>query len=117
MKKTERFKKNPVRSMATGLAVAALSVATVATVAPVANASGTSNKTNGCYSTWGSTGFVGHCNPVTVSGQFQNRGECDWQSDFGTGWYKWSKGSYIDRFGTGECTFKVLSSWILYSNG
>ncbi|MFJ8957724.1 hypothetical protein ACIRO1_47330 [Streptomyces sp. NPDC102381] len=105
------------RNVAAGLSVAALSLGAIATIAPSAAASGTSAKTNGCYSTWGSTGFVGHCNPVTVSGDFKNWGVCNYEADFGNGWWYWGKGAYIDRFGTAECTFAVSKSYILYSNG
>jgi hypothetical protein len=105
------------KNVAAGLSVAALSIAAIATIAPSASAAGTSNKTNGCYSTWGNTAFVGHCNPVTVAGQFQNYAVCDWEADFGSAWYRFGRGSYIDQFGSRECTFKVINSYVKYTNG
>ncbi|MEJ8641941.1 hypothetical protein WKI68_11630 [Streptomyces sp. MS1.HAVA.3] len=101
---------------AKAIALGALTVATVATVSPMASAAGTSGKTNGCYSTWGNTAFTGHCNPATVTGQYANHGECDWQADDNTGYYRWSAG-FVGKWGTGHCTFKVTRSYILFSAG
>ncbi|MCY0942202.1 MULTISPECIES: hypothetical protein [Streptomyces] len=110
------MKKNVFGKVTQAVTIGALTVAAAVTVVPTATAAGTSGKTNGCYSTWGNTAFTGHCNPVTVSGQFNNWGVCDWQTDRGSGYHRWSKG-FVGKWGTRECSFKVLRSYILYSNG
>lgn len=97
-------------------AIGALSIAAIGLVTTSASA-GTSNRTNGCYGQWWSTAFAGYCDPVTVSGQFQLVGICDFQADYYGTWRWMSAGSYVSPFDNGQCTFSVSRSYVLYSNG
>ncbi|WP_159039717.1 hypothetical protein [Streptomyces sp. TP-A0356] len=94
----------------TGAAIAA-----VALSAPSAMASGTSPRLNGCYSTWGSTGSVGHCVSVTVAGQYKNRGVCTFGNEDSI-WTVFGYGASNPKWGGVECTFDISKSYIMYTN-
>ncbi|MEV0484165.1 hypothetical protein AB0I69_26585 [Streptomyces sp. NPDC050508] len=96
-------------------ALAGAAVAVVALAAPSAMASGTSAKLNGCYSTWGSTGSVGHCVSVTKSGQYKNRGVCTFGNEDSL-WTVFGYGESDSKWGGVECTFDIEKSYIMYTS-
>ncbi|MFF7897202.1 MULTISPECIES: hypothetical protein [unclassified Streptomyces] len=97
----------------TGAAVA--TVAAIALSAPSAMASGTSATLNGCYSTWGSTGSVGHCVSVTKIGQYKNRGVCTFGNEDSL-WTVFRIGDSNPKWGGVECTFNIEKSYIMYTS-
>ncbi|MFJ3306233.1 hypothetical protein ACIPSA_24565 [Streptomyces sp. NPDC086549] len=96
--------------MAQALAIAGLAAAAVAVTAPDALA-GTSSKLYGCYSSWGNTGSLGHCQTVTRTGDFQNEVDCALGGDSSV-WYYFHKDSSHDGWGYAECTISANRSWI-----
>ncbi|MGJ5754783.1 hypothetical protein FB563_2970 [Streptomyces puniciscabiei] len=106
------------RARTTITRVAALTGAAIAAVAlstPAALASGTSPKLNGCYSTWGSTGSVGHCARVTETGQYKNRGVCTFGNEDSI-WTVFYSGESHPKWGGVECTFDIEKSYIMFTN-
>ncbi|MFJ3306229.1 hypothetical protein ACIPSA_24545 [Streptomyces sp. NPDC086549] len=95
-------------------ALAGVAVAAVALATPSAMA-GTSAKLNGCYSTWGSTGSVGHCARVTTTGNFKNRGVCTFGNEDSL-WEFFGAGESHPKWGGVECTFDIEKSFIMFSN-
>ncbi|MER6568678.1 hypothetical protein ABT288_21475 [Streptomyces sp. NPDC001093] len=96
-------------------ALAGVAVAAVALATPSAMASGTSPKLNGCYSTWGSTGSVGHCVKVTEAGQYKNHGVCTFGSEESL-WTSFGYGESNPKWGGVECTFNISKSYIMFTD-
>ncbi|KUN78298.1 hypothetical protein AQJ66_31700 [Streptomyces bungoensis] len=96
-------------------ALAGVVIAAVALATPSALASGTSPKLNGCYSTWGSTGSVGHCVKVTKNGQYKNRGECTFGKEDSL-WTDFWIGDSNPKWGGVECTYNISKSYIMYTS-
>ncbi|MBB4794331.1 hypothetical protein [Streptomyces nodosus] len=95
-------------------ALTGAAVAAVALSAPSAMASGTSATLNGCYSTWGSTGSVGHCVNVSKYGQYKNRGVCTFGNEDSL-WTVFRIGESNQKWGGVECTFNIEKSYIMYT--
>lgn len=83
----------------------AAGLATTATLglANVAQADGTSSRTNGCYGWWHGTVGEGHCDPVTVSGNFRLVGNCDWAPGYIGPWRWYGAGSNLHPFASFSC--------------
>ncbi len=97
------------------MAIGALASMAVLTASPMANAANEPNWTNGCRGYWYTTSFHGYCSSVTRAGDFQLFGGCNNEPNYYGKWIELSRG-YSGKFDADECTFKVNSASVFYSN-